>query len=112
MAVQDAQDAVALQLEADSLPVVTNPKITALPAVIVGPPEGGERGTLGTFEVELSVWLVHPQNSDADGWMLDTLDRCLTACVRGGWPVTFLRTTYAHPDGELPAYQLTVTTHH
>jgi hypothetical protein len=97
------------ELDNVGLPVSDNPEAQPLPGLIVEPPSSAAPAEAGGgWEVESTVWLVHPApwNRRAWQWLTDHAD-LIDEQVRGR--CEFTRDIYTHPEGDCPAYRITVT---
>lgn len=100
--------AAALQTACPDVQVTTDPATVNPPCLLVGPVTTLEPAGPCAMDAELDVWLIHPAPAGqlAVTWLEANLDAVLDALP---WDdCTF--SVYPHPSGDLPAYQVTVTT--
>jgi hypothetical protein len=105
----DWRDATALAYSTAGYAVTVDPATVNPPCVVVGPVEVVESAGHGAFDIQASVWLVHP--APAGTVALDYLEANLPALLSLAPEFTQVELgTYSHPVGELPAYRIKVET--
>jgi hypothetical protein len=105
----DWRDAQAAILNMSGWTVTTDPATVNPPCCVVGPVESITTAGTGNWDVDASVWLVHP----APGGLVafDWLEANLPAFLEKMSPFDACElTTYAHPTGDLPAYRVSIRT--
>lgn len=88
--------------------VTLDPATVNPPCIMVGPVSDLTPAGPCAMDAELDVWLIHPAPAStvAVAWLESNLDAVLSALQ---WDdATF--SIYPHPSGDMPAYQVTVTT--
>lgn len=99
----------AAALDMSGFTVTLDPSTVNPPCVVVGPVESLTAAGNTAWDVEASVWLVHPSPAGATalGWLEDNLPAFLQKLAPFD---TCELTTYAHPTGDLPAYRVSIRT--
>ena len=87
----------------------TDPSTVNPPCAVVGPVEELAAAGNGNWDVQASVWLVHPSPGGALAlaWLESNLPTFLTLLSPFD---TCELTTYPHPSGDLPAYRVAIRT--
>ncbi len=105
----DWRDAQAAALDMSGYNVTIDPATVNPPCVVVGPVEELTQAGTDSWDIQASVWLVHPAPAGLTAF--DWLEGNLPAFLQKLAPFdTCELTTYAHPSGELPAYRVAIRT--
>jgi len=105
----DWRDAVALRYFTAGYESTVDPATVNPPCVVVGPIEVIETAGGGAFDVQASVWLVHP--APAGTVALEYLEANLPTLLSYAPEFSQVELgTYSHPVGDLPAYRIKVET--
>jgi hypothetical protein len=105
----DWRDEQAAALDMSGYTVTIDPATVNPPCVVVGPIEDITAAGNDSWDVSVSVWLIHP--APAGTTALTWLESNLPAFLQKVAPFdTCELTTYAHPSGDLPAYRVAIRT--
>jgi hypothetical protein len=105
----DWRDAQAALLSMSGWTVTIDPATVNPPCAVVGPIESITTAGNTNWDIEASVWLVHPAPGGAVAF--DWLEGNLPAFLSQMSPFADCElTTYPHPSGDLPAYRVAIRT--
>ena len=109
MPFQTWRDAQANLLSMSGYNATTDPATVNPPCAVVGPVERATQAGNTNWDIEASVWLVHPAPGGqlAFDWLELNLPTFLT--LLSPFESCDL-TTYPHPSGDLPAYRVSIRT--
>lgn len=105
----DWREDQAAVLDMSGYTVTLDPAAVNPPCVVVGPVEAVTQAGSYAWDIEASVWLVHP--APAGVTALDWLEGNLPAFLQKLAPFDSCElTAYAHSTGDLPAYRVSIRT--
>jgi hypothetical protein len=105
----DYRDTLQAAFNMAGYTATTDPSTVNPPGVVVGPIEAISAAGNTNWDIESSVWLVHPSPGGAVAF--DWLEANLPVFLGYLPPFdTCELTTYPHPTGDLPAYRAAIRT--